>query len=86
MEEIADIEDNSYDPFYADAVKNEGEIDLSEEQKRKFKRVKLVYLWLFKVAISAEVGIAIYTRLFMSKVLTSAFCNDWSWLYLSPFC
>lgn len=40
VEEIGDIECNFSDPFYADAVANEKEIDLSEEQKRNFRKVK----------------------------------------------
>ncbi|XP_077250919.1 protein CHROMATIN REMODELING 20-like isoform X3 [Tasmannia lanceolata] len=40
VEEINDIESNSGDPFYADAVANEKEIDLSEEQKKNFRKVK----------------------------------------------
>ncbi|XP_060186744.1 protein CHROMATIN REMODELING 20 isoform X2 [Lycium barbarum] len=40
VEEIDDIEDSSVDPFVADAIANERELKLSEEQKRKFKKVK----------------------------------------------
>ncbi|WMV25769.1 hypothetical protein MTR67_019154 [Solanum verrucosum] len=40
VEEIDDIEDSSGDPFVADAIANERELNLSEEQKRKFKKVK----------------------------------------------
>ncbi|KAJ0967213.1 hypothetical protein J5N97_024130 [Dioscorea zingiberensis] len=40
VEEIDDIECNFNDPFYADAVANEKEIDLSEEQKKNFRKVK----------------------------------------------
>lgn len=39
MEEIDDIDGNSSDPFVADAIANERELDLSEEQKRNFKKV-----------------------------------------------
>ncbi|CAN4112856.1 unnamed protein product [Withania somnifera] len=40
VEEIDDIEDSSVDPFVADAIANEKELNLTEEQKRKFKKVK----------------------------------------------
>ncbi|MCD7462186.1 hypothetical protein HAX54_047949 [Datura stramonium] len=40
VEEIDDIEDSSVDPFVADAIANERALNLSEEQKRKFKKVK----------------------------------------------
>ncbi|CAN4105513.1 unnamed protein product [Withania somnifera] len=40
VEEIDDIEDSSVDPFVADAIANEKQLNLSEEQKRKFKKVK----------------------------------------------
>ncbi|KAK9292419.1 hypothetical protein L1049_020389 [Liquidambar formosana] len=40
VEEIDDIDGNSSDPFVADAIANERELDLSEEQKRNFKKVK----------------------------------------------
>ncbi|XXG90588.1 hypothetical protein AAC387_Pa12g2318 [Persea americana] len=40
VEEIDDIECTTSDPFYADAIANEKEIDLSEEQKKNFKKVK----------------------------------------------
>ncbi|KAL5990168.1 hypothetical protein ACLOJK_011065 [Asimina triloba] len=40
VEEIDDIECTSSDPFYADAIANEIEIDLSEEQKKNFRKVK----------------------------------------------
>lgn len=39
VEEIDDIEDSSVDPFVADAIANERELNLSEEQKRKYKKV-----------------------------------------------
>ncbi|PIA40011.1 hypothetical protein AQUCO_02500020v1 [Aquilegia coerulea] len=39
VEEIDDIEGSSSDPFIADAVANEKEIDLSEEQKKNFRKV-----------------------------------------------
>lgn len=39
VEEIDDIEDSSGDPFVTDAIANERELNLSEEQKRKFKKV-----------------------------------------------
>lgn len=40
VEEIDDIDGNSSDPFVADAIANERAVDLSEEQKKKFKKVK----------------------------------------------
>ncbi|KAJ8558565.1 hypothetical protein K7X08_035744 [Anisodus acutangulus] len=40
VEEIDDIEDSSVDPFVADAIANERELNLSEDLKRKFKKVK----------------------------------------------
>ncbi|XP_077229028.1 protein CHROMATIN REMODELING 20-like isoform X2 [Tasmannia lanceolata] len=40
VEEINDTESNYGDPFYADAIANEKEIDLSEEQKKNFRKVK----------------------------------------------
>ncbi|OVA02313.1 SNF2-related [Macleaya cordata] len=39
VEEIDDIDGNK-DPYYAEAIANEKEIDLSEEQKKKFRKVK----------------------------------------------
>ncbi|XP_051119835.1 protein CHROMATIN REMODELING 20 [Andrographis paniculata] len=40
VEEIDDIDGTSSDPFVADAIANEGELYLTEEQKRNFKKVK----------------------------------------------
>ncbi|KAK1260994.1 Chromatin structure-remodeling complex protein SYD [Acorus gramineus] len=40
VEEISEIESNPSDPFYADAIANEKDIDLSEEQRRNFRKVK----------------------------------------------
>ncbi|XP_059628567.1 protein CHROMATIN REMODELING 20 isoform X2 [Cornus florida] len=40
VEEIDDIDGNPSDPFVADAIANEKELDLSEEQKRNFRKVK----------------------------------------------
>ncbi|XP_020224982.1 protein CHROMATIN REMODELING 20 isoform X1 [Cajanus cajan] len=40
VEEIDDVDGNSMDPFIAAAIANERELDLSEEQRRKFKKVK----------------------------------------------
>lgn len=39
MEEIEDIDDNSNDPFVADAIANERELVLSEEQRKNFRKV-----------------------------------------------
>lgn len=39
MEEIDDIDGNSNDPFVAAAIQNEKELDLSEEQKKNFRKV-----------------------------------------------
>lgn len=52
VEEIDDIECNTSDPFYADAIANEKEIDLSEEQKKNFKKVcstKLHRIYCFRL-------------------------------------
>ncbi|XP_057961873.1 protein CHROMATIN REMODELING 20 isoform X2 [Malania oleifera] len=40
VEEIEDLDGNSSDPFVAAAIANEREPDLSEEQRRNFRRVK----------------------------------------------
>ncbi|KAL2325330.1 hypothetical protein Fmac_024388 [Flemingia macrophylla] len=40
VEEIDDVDGNSTDPFIAAAIANERELDLSDEQRRKFKKVK----------------------------------------------
>ncbi|KAL3523379.1 hypothetical protein ACH5RR_016213 [Cinchona calisaya] len=40
VEEIDDVEGNSIDPFVADAIANEGDLSLTEDQKRKFRKVK----------------------------------------------
>ncbi|XP_022144469.1 protein CHROMATIN REMODELING 20-like [Momordica charantia] len=40
VEEIDDVDGNSCDPFVAAAIANEEELDLSEEQKKKFRKVK----------------------------------------------
>ncbi|XP_061371328.1 protein CHROMATIN REMODELING 20 isoform X2 [Gastrolobium bilobum] len=40
VEEIDDVDGNSSDPFIAAAIANERELDLSDEQRRQFKRVK----------------------------------------------
>lgn len=39
VEEIDDVDGNSCDPFVAAAIANEKELDLSEEQKKKFRKV-----------------------------------------------
>lgn len=43
MEEIDDVDGTSHDPFIADAIANEGDLNLTEEQKRNFKRVSSIY-------------------------------------------
>ncbi|XP_020549105.1 protein CHROMATIN REMODELING 20 isoform X3 [Sesamum indicum] len=40
VEEIDDVDGTSSDPFIADAVANEGDLNLTEEQKRNFRKVK----------------------------------------------
>uniref|UniRef100_A0A2P2MV96 Uncharacterized protein MANES_09G147000 n=1 Tax=Rhizophora mucronata TaxID=61149 RepID=A0A2P2MV96_RHIMU len=40
IEEIEDIEGNPSDPFVADAIENEKELVLSEEQKNNYRKVK----------------------------------------------
>lgn len=40
VEEIGEIDCDSRDPFYSDAIANEKEIDLTEEQKRNFRKVR----------------------------------------------
>ncbi|KAL9661427.1 hypothetical protein QQ045_026251 [Rhodiola kirilowii] len=40
VEEIEDVDVNSIDPLLATALANENELDLSEEQKKNFKKVK----------------------------------------------
>ncbi|XP_008807947.1 protein CHROMATIN REMODELING 20 isoform X2 [Phoenix dactylifera] len=40
VEEIGEIEGNINDPLYADAIANEKEIELSEEQRRKYRKVR----------------------------------------------
>lgn len=40
VEEIDDIDCDSSDPFVADAIANERELDLSENQKRNFRKIK----------------------------------------------
>lgn len=40
VEEIDDVDGNSCDPFVAAAIENEKELDLSEEQKKNFRKVK----------------------------------------------
>lgn len=43
MEEIDDIDGNSSDPFVAAAIANERELDLSEEQKKNYRKVCLCH-------------------------------------------
>lgn len=43
VEEIDDVDGMSYDPFIADAIANEGDLSLTEEQKRNFKKVSFIY-------------------------------------------
>ncbi|KAL0290086.1 UNVERIFIED_CONTAM: protein CHROMATIN REMODELING 20 [Sesamum calycinum] len=40
VEEIDDVDGTSSDPFIADAIANEGDLNLTEEQKRNFRKVK----------------------------------------------
>lgn len=43
VEEIDDIDGNSSDPFVADAIENERDLNLTEEQKRNFRKVSELY-------------------------------------------
>lgn len=43
VEEIDDVDGNSTDPFVAAAIANERELDLSDEQRRHFKKVYYYY-------------------------------------------
>lgn len=51
MEEIDDVDGNFTDPFVAAAVANEKELPLSEEQKKKYKKVlqNSLVLYCFKI-------------------------------------
>ncbi|KAL3616093.1 hypothetical protein CASFOL_040387 [Castilleja foliolosa] len=40
VEEIDDVDGTSSDPFVADAIANEGDLSLTEEQKKNFRKVK----------------------------------------------
>ncbi|XP_057802086.1 protein CHROMATIN REMODELING 20-like isoform X2 [Salvia miltiorrhiza] len=40
VEEIDDVDGTSSDPFIADALANEGDLNLTDEQKKNFKKVK----------------------------------------------
>jgi transcriptional regulator ATRX len=39
VEEIEDIDGNSTDPFVAEAIANEKELVLSEEQRKNYRKV-----------------------------------------------
>ena len=39
MEEIEDIDDSSANPLVADAIENERDLILSEEQRKNFRKV-----------------------------------------------
>lgn len=43
VEEIDDIDGNSSDPFVAAAVANERELDLSEVQKKSYRKVSMSF-------------------------------------------
>ena len=49
MEEIDDVDGNSMDPFIAAAIANERELDLSDEQRRQFKKVVINSLFIYRV-------------------------------------
>lgn len=40
MEEIGDVDDSSSDHFVADAIENERDLGLTEEQKRNIRKVR----------------------------------------------
>lgn len=47
MEEIEEIDESLADPFFADAIENERELALTEEQKKNYIRVLYFYLTSF---------------------------------------
>lgn len=42
VEEIDDVDGTSDDPFVADAIANEGDLSLTEEQKKNFRKVSSI--------------------------------------------
>ena len=43
VEEIDDVDGTLSDPFIADALANEGDLNLTEEQKKNFRKVSFVF-------------------------------------------
>lgn len=43
MEEIDDVDDMPNDPFIAEAIANEGDLNLTEEQKKNFRKVSFCF-------------------------------------------
>ena len=54
MEEIDDVDGNSTDPFIAAAIANERELDLSDEQRRQFKKVVINSLFICRAKWDAD--------------------------------
>lgn len=54
VEEIDDVDGNSTDPFIAAAIANERELDLSDEQRRQFKKVVINSLFIYQVKQDAD--------------------------------
>lgn len=55
MEEIDDVDGTSSDPFIADALANEGDLNLTEEQKKNFRKVSFVSKFFKLIRIIVKV-------------------------------
>ncbi|KAH9614145.1 hypothetical protein KSS87_006661 [Heliosperma pusillum] len=75
VEEIDDIDDDSSDPFVADAIANEKELELSEVQKKNYRKVRLsIFSYLSACFYETETGCpTMYVVYFFLKL-----CSVWS--------
>lgn len=73
VEEIDDVDGNFSDPFVAAAVANEKELALSEEQKKKYKKVAKIVLFLT----------AIYFLAFLCSV-NHFYFYFYNWMQVNP--
>lgn len=69
MEEIDDVDDMPNDPFVAEAIANEGDLNLTEEQKRNFRKVSFVSKQIFFLPKSFEL-VPIIVKSFSSIYLS----------------
>lgn len=83
MEEIDDIDGNSSDPFVAAAIANERELDLSEEQKKNYRKVCLCHPIVDVLAVNIILLVTCYSKInFYTHTHTHTRTKQFGYMYI----